>query len=321
MSLLYFVGVMPLLVRAFARVFTALMRVSGAESLCTASNIFVGIESALTIKPHLAAMTRSELCTVLTAGMATVASNVMAVYVFSLKAEFPAIAGHLISASILSAPAALVMSKLLLPETETPQTLGRSVAPYYEKDSTLYEAVIRGANDGVRLIVGIVALLIAVLGLVALLDLVLTGLGTRLNGLAGIHVDWSLRGLLGWVFYPFVLLTGVPPSDAVAVARIVGERAIVTEVVAYQDLAAAIQNGGLSDPRSIVITTYALCGFAHLASMAIFVGGISALVPGQTRTLARLGLRALVAATLACLMTAAVAGAFYSGESVLMGRP
>ncbi len=298
MSIFYYFGVMPLIVRGFAYVFAKLMKISGAESLSAASNFFVGIESALTIKPHLKDMTRSELCTVLTAGMATVSSNVLAVYIFSLRDQFPTIAGHLISASFLSAPAALIMSKILLPESNVPKTLGRHVRLDYEKEGNVFEAVISGANAGVRLIVGIVALLIATLGIVALIDLGLTSVGGQLNSLIGGEINWSLKGLLGYAFYPLTLLLGVPVSDASVVSQIIGGRAIVTEVAAYQDLAASIESGLLQHPRSFVITTYALCGFAHVASMAIFVGGVSALVPEKRNVLAQIGLRSLVAATL-----------------------
>ncbi len=319
MSILYFYRIMPQIIRGFAFIFTRLMRLSGAESLSAASNIFVGIESTLTIKPHLKEMTRSELCTVLTAGMATVASNVLAVYVFSLKEQFPTIAGHLISASFLSAPAALIMSKIIVPEDEEPGTLGIHVSPHYEKEHTLFEAIINGAQAGVKLIVGIVALLIAVLGLVALADLLLIGFGEKVNALAGIRIDWSLKGLLGYVFYPFTLLTGVPPSDAGVVAKIIGERVIVTELTAYQDLAIVLEKDLLHHPRSAVIATYALCGFAHVASMAIFIGGIAALIPDRTKVLSQIGFRALFAATLACLMTACIAGTFFMEESLLLG--
>ncbi len=320
MSIFYYFGVMPLIVRGFAYVFAKLMKISGAESLSAASNIFVGIESALTIKPHLKDMTRSELCTVLTAGIATVSSNVLAVYIFSLRDQFPTIAGHLISASFLSAPAALIMSKILLPESNVPKTLGRHVRLDYEKEGNVFEAVISGANAGVRLIVGIVALLIATLGIVALIDLGLTSVGGQLNSLIGGEINWSLKGLLGYAFYPLTLLLGVPVSDASVVSQIIGGRAIVTEVAAYQDLAASIESGLLQHPRSFVITTYALCGFAHVASMAIFVGGVSALVPEKRNVLAQIGLRSLVAATLACLMTACVAGVFFTESSILLGR-
>ncbi len=317
-AILYYFKIMPLVIRAFAYVFTKLMRISGAESLVAASNIFVGIESALTVKPYLARMTPSEFCTILTAGMATVSSNVLALYVFSLEPQFPKIAGHLVSASLLSAPAALIMSKIILPEGQSPETLGLHVRPFYEKDNSLFEAIINGANAGVKMIVGIVALLIAVLGLVALVDLFVSALGTRVFGL---ETELSLKTIFGYIFYPFTIILGVPVSDAAQVSRIIGERVIVTEVVAYKDLATALAQNALQHKRSAVITTYALCGFAHLASMAIFVGGVSALAPDKTRNIATVALRALAAATLACLMTACVAGTFFTEgkASILFG--
>ncbi|MBN1507101.1 MAG: hypothetical protein JW955_09660 [Sedimentisphaerales bacterium] len=318
-AILYYVRIMPRLIKAFAWVFTRLMRISGAESLVTASNIFVGVESMLTIKPYLPRMTRSEVCTVLAAGMATVASNVLALYVLTLQNQFPTIAGHLISASLLSAPAALAMSKIVLPEGKKPETLGIRVEPYYEKDGSLFEAIINGANAGARMIVGIVALLIAVLGLVALVDLGLSSLGNLINPLLGIDGQWSLRGLFAYLFYPLTLALGVPVRDAGEVSRIIGERLIVTEVVSYSDLAVAIKQGTLHDPRSVVITTYALCGFAHIASMAIFVGSACALAPSLTKEVGSIAVRALIAATLACLMTAAVAGTFFTEGSILLG--
>jgi CNT family concentrative nucleoside transporter len=204
-AILYYLGIMPLVIRGFAYVFTKLMRISGAESLVAASNIFVGIESTLTVKPYLSRMTDSEICTILTAGMATVASNVLALYVFSLQAQFPTIAGHLVSASLLSAPAALVMSKVIFPEKQSPETLGINVRPFYEKEKSLFEAIINGANSGVTMIVGIVALLIAVLGLVALADLLLSAVGTKINLLFGIEGQWSLKAIFGYIFYPFTV--------------------------------------------------------------------------------------------------------------------
>jgi CNT family concentrative nucleoside transporter len=318
MAVLYHLRIMPLVIRGFAAVFTRFMRVSGAESLCTAANIFVGVESSLTIRPHLERMTRSELTTILTAGMATIASSVFAVYVFMLRGVFPAIAGHLISASILSAPAALVMSKLLYPETETPETLGVKIRPEYSRESGIIEAAINGANSGVKLLVGICALLLAFIGLVSLINLLLGWCGSGVARLFGTSFSLSLESILSWVYTPFALLCGVPPGDAGAVARLLGERTVVTEVVAYRHLADMVVQGQLLHPRSALIAAYALCGFAHIPSLAVFVGGISALVPGRTRDLARLGLRARVAATLACLMTAAVAGIFYHGESILL---
>lgn len=320
MAVLYYIGFMSWLIKIFARIFTTLMKVSGAEALCTSSNIFVGIESATTIRPYLDRMTRSELCTILTAGMATIASTVLAIYILILQKQFPAIAGHLVSASFLSAPAAIIMSKILLPETESPETLGMDVKPFYEKESSIIEAIINGANAGLKLAVGVVALLIAFLGLVALADFIFTGAGAKINGIININIDWSLKGLLGYIFYPFTLIIGVPPSDAVEISKIIGERTIVTETKSYMDLANLISTGALHNPRSAFLATYALCGFAHVASLAIFVGGIAALVPKRTADLSAVGPRALLAATLACLMTASVAGTFFSGGSILLGQ-
>jgi CNT family concentrative nucleoside transporter len=252
--------------------------------------------------------------------MATIASSVMALYVFILQRQFPSIAGHLVSASILGAPAAIVMSKLLLPETGKPATLGVDVQPHYEKESTLMEAVINGADAGFKLVVGIMTLLLALLGLVSLLDLLVAGAGAEVNKLSGLSVDWSLKGLLGYLFYPFTVVIGVPLDDAGKIAQLIGERAILTEVKAYQDLAGLLASHSITHQRSVVIATYALCGFAHVPSVAIFVGGTAALVPGRTRDLAQIGLRAFIAATLACLMIAAVAGTFYTQGSILLGK-
>ncbi len=318
-AVLYHYGIMQMVIRGFAWVFSKTMRTSGAESLSAASNIFVGVESAFTVRPHLSDMTRSELCTILTAGMATVASNVLALYVFILQGQFPTIAGHLISASLLSAPAALIMSKLFLPETGSPKTQGENIRVHHTRENNVFEAVINSANAGVRVIAGIVALLIAVLGLVALLDMVVGGTGEWINSLMGISLDWSFRGLLGYLFYPFAIVLGIPPADAAVAGRIIGERLVLTEIASYKDLAAALEAGTFQYGRSAVIVTYALCGFAHVASMAIFVGGVSALAPGRTRTLSKVAFRALVAATFACLMTACIAGTFYNGESILLG--
>jgi len=320
MGVLYYIGVMNRLIRLFSKIFTKFMNISGAESLCTSSNIFVGIEAMTTIRPYLLNMTRSELCTILTAGMATIASSVLALYVMILHKEFPMIAGHLMSASFLSAPAAIIMSKLLMPETGDPETLGMDIPPAYEKESSMIEAVINGANAGLKLALGIIALLTAFLGLMALTDFLFTGAGLRVNSMLGIQIDWSLKGLLGYIFYPFTLVIGVPLSDAYEISRIIGERTVATETKSYMDLAVLMSKGVLKDPRSAFLAVYALCGFAHIASLAIFVGGTAALVPERTKDLSAVGPRALVAATLACLMTAAAAGVFFTEGSILFGK-
>lgn len=316
---LYYLRIMPLLIRGFSYVFTRLMRISGAESLCASSNIFVGVESALVVRPHLKEMTKSELVTILSASMGTIASTVLALYVFYLQEQLPTIAGHLISASFLSAPAAVVMAKMLYPETEKPKTLGVDVKPHYEREDNLIMAIINGATSGLKYLGGIVALLLAFIGIVALLDLILGWFGGNFNNWFGWSFDWSFSTILGYLSYPFTLILGVPPADALEIAKLIGERTVVTEVVAYQDLSQLMADGALVHPRSAIIASYALCGFAHIASLAIFVGGIGALVPERLKDLSRLGFRALLAATLACLMTGAVAGAFFTSGSILLG--
>lgn len=317
---LYYLGIMPFFVRLFARIFTRTMRISGAEALSVSANIFVGVESALVVRPHLKDMTRSELGTIITAGMGTIASTVLAMYVLMLQKEIPTIAGHLVSASFISAPACIVMAKLIMPETGKPLTLGLDVKPHYEREDNLIMAVINGAGEGLKLLGGIVTLLIAFLGLLALVNLVVGWAGGLLNGLFGWHVQWSLEALLGYLFYPLTLAMGVPPSDALPVAKVLGDRTILTEVFSYGRLAELMAGGSLRDPRSAIIASYALCGFAHVASLAIFIGGTGALVPTRVKDISRIGFRALLAATLACLMTGAVAGTFYTGSSVLFGR-
>jgi CNT family concentrative nucleoside transporter len=316
---LYYLRIMPLLIRGFSYVFTRLMRISGAESLCASSNIFVGVESALVVRPHLKEMTKSELVTILSASMGTIASTVLALYVFYLQGQLPTIAGHLISASFLSAPAAVVMAKLIYPETEKPKTLGVDVKPHYEREDNLIMAIINGAMSGLKYLGGIVTLLLAFIGIVALLDLILGWFGGSINHWFGWNFEWSFSSILGYISYPFTLVLGVPPSDALEIARLIGERTVVTEVVAYQHLSQLMADGTLMHPRSAIIASYALCGFAHIASLAIFVGGIGALVPERLKDLSQMGFRALLAATLACLMTGAVAGAFFTSSSILLG--
>lgn len=315
---LYHLRVLQWVVLLFAKVFHRTLGISGAEALCGAANIFVGVESSLVIRPYLDKMTRSELLSVLTTGMATVASSTLGIYVAFLTGVFPEIAGHLLSASVLSIPAAFVAAKLLVPETGTPETL-LGVPPEDEaaRAGNLMSAIIQGAMDGLKLAAGISAVLIAVLGLVALGDKALA-LG---SSWVGMSEPLSMVRILSWVFYPFSFLLGLRPEDVPVASRLLGERVILTEVVSYQDLSQLIANGTVTDPRTVVILSYALCGFAHVASVAIFVGGTAALAPSRRDDLAALGWRALVAATLATLMTACVAGIFSTGEVATILRP
>ena len=306
----YRLGVLQPIVRAFGWLFHRTLRISGAEAMSSAANLVVGVESALAVRPYLARMTRSELLVVLATGMATVASTVLGLYMFTLQGVFPAIGGHLISATVISIPAAIVVAKLLIPESAVPETIG--VLPPQETgtaDGGVMAAVLAGAMEGVRLAVGIAAGLIAILGLVALVDVGLAAVSRWLQ-LADVV---SLTGLLGAAFTPLAALLGLDAQDIRPAARLLGVRAVQTEFVAFQQLAGLAAEGALT-PRTVVIMSYALCGFAHLASLAIFVGGTAALVPERRRDLAGLGMKALIAATLATLMTAAVAGVFCSGD-------
>jgi CNT family concentrative nucleoside transporter len=307
---LYYLKIMPAIVRGFAWLFYRVMRISGAESLSASANIFVGIESSLTIRPYLATLTPSELLTVLTCMMATVASTVMAIYVIALQGVFPEIAGHLVSASIISIPCAILISKLTLPEDQQPETLGDlptiaegSDSPESKPPSNLIAALIAGGMQGVQMAVGIAALLIVFLGLEAMVDLVL-GLLPQVG-----EAPLSLNRFLGWVTWPFTVLMGLRPEEWQTASQIIGARFVETEVAAYFKLA-AVQGAALPalTPRSLTVMTYALCGFVHVASMGIFVGGLSALVPSRVQDISRLGLRALWTAFLATVLTGCIAG-------------
>jgi CNT family concentrative nucleoside transporter len=315
-SALYHLRLLQPVVRAFARVFHRTLGISGAEALYGAAQIFVGVEAALIVRPYIERMTRSELLMLLTAGMCNVASSTLGLYVLFLREVFPHIAGHLLSASMLSVPAGVVMAKILLPETQIPETLGH-VPPEdaASQASNLLGAIIAGAADGLKLAVGIATLLIAMLGVVALID---RGLGWP-SAWLGLSQPLTLVSLLRWVFYPFAALLGISLADVPTAAHLLGERVILTEVVAYQDLARRVAAGEVADPRTVIVLSYALCGFAHVASVAIFVGGIAALAPARRDELASFGLRALGAATLATLMTACVAGMFASSAGILLG--
>lgn len=311
---LYQLGILQRVVRLFSRLFVKTLGASGAESLGVASLMFVGVESAGMVRPFLPKFTRSEFFCLLTAAMATVASSTLGVYVMTLKGSFPNIAGHLISASLISAPAALVVAKLMEPETGEPLTAGQVVDPALGKYGGLMEAIISGSNDGVKLVVGVSALLLSFLSILALIN----GLLGWLTGLAGLgHL--SLEMILGWAGYPFALAMGVPPADAAAVGSLLGQRVLVTEIPTYMQMGELMKHGGLVYSRSAIIASYALCGFAHIASVAIFLGGFGALAPGRIGEWSRLGLKALWAATLTTMMTGCVAGIFAHGRATLLG--
>ncbi len=311
MSLLYHCGFIQPVINIFAKIFKRVMNLSGAEALSASSNIFVGIEAVFPIRPFLEGLTRSELFTILTPCMATVASTTLAIYVSFLKQALPTVAGHLVSASIIAIPASVLISKIMIPETGEPATLGH--IPKESKagpSSNFMSAVTEGAWEGIKLAVGIASLLIAILGLVALLNYLLHGIGVFLPG----KPDLSFEKILGWLMIPFAWFMGIGAHDLFPAAQLLGERWILTEVVAYKDLANFVAAGTITDPRTIVVMSYALCGFVHVASVAIFVGGLSALIPNRQKEIAGLGMKALCAAFLATVMTGCIAGLFFSAS-------
>lgn len=317
-SVLYYLGILQRVVFAFAWVMKKTMRMSGAESLATAANIFVGqTEAPLVIRPYLAQMTRSEVMTMMTAGMATIAGGVFVSYIGLLGGDDPVqralFAKHLLTASILSAPAAIVAAKMLVPETQ--QVDERLEVPRERLGSNLLDAAVIGTTDGVKLAVNVAGALLAFTALVALFNAFLAkGVGewTHLNGLVasatgGAYTGLTLQFVLGLVFAPVAWLVGVPVHDLLAVGQLLGERTVLNEFFAYNTMRNLRAAGTLTDPRSTIIATYALCGFANLVSMGIQIGGIGALVPGQRTTLASLAFKAMVGGTIACLFTACIA--------------
>lgn len=290
-SVLYHLGVLQRLVAAMARLMMRTLGTSGAETLAAAANVFMGqTEAPLIVAPYLERMTRSELHAVMVAGMATVSGGMLAAFIaLGVDARF------LLAASLVNAPAALMMAKVIVPETAKPETAGRTAKLAGGREVNLIGAAASGASAGMKLVLNVVAMLIAFLSLVALVDLPLGALGL------------SLSGILGFVFTPVAFLVGAPPAEAAAVGAMLGKKLILNEFVAYLDLAALRAEGALS-LRSEVIATFALCGFANLSSVGIQIGGIGAIAPGRKSDLARLGLRALAGGTLATLVSAAIAG-------------
>jgi CNT family concentrative nucleoside transporter len=288
-AILYYFGVMQLVVRAFAIVMRRAMRASGAESLNVAASIFMGqTEAPLTIRPYLPRMTESELMTVMTSGMAHISGGIMAAYIlFGIEAQ------HLLTAVIMTAPGTLMMAKIFVPETEVPETMGTVQLEIERTDVNVIDAAGRGTSEGLQLALNVGAMLISFLALVALVNALL--------GLA--HL--SLQQIFGWVFAPIAWSMGVPWRDAPTIGNLLGTRMALNEFVAYSQLGPM---KGTLDPRSFTIATFALCGFANFSSIGIQIGGIGALAPTRRHDLARLGLRAMLAGTLANFVTATIAG-------------
>ena len=305
MSVLYHLGVMVRVVRVFSRFIARALGTSGAETLSATGNIFVGqTEAPLLVRPFLNDMTRSELHTVMVGGFATVAGGVMAAYVGMLNVKFPAIAGHLMAASIMSAPAALVIGKLLVPETETPVTSADTPIKVEKLYGNVIEAAASGAADGLQLCLNVGAMLLAFIALIALANGLL-GVFGDLVGLAGLRAET----LLGYAMAPVAWLLGVEWAEASAVGELLGIKTVVNEFVAYLSLAGKLADGGsgLSE-RSTIIATYARCGFANFSSIGIQIGGIGSIAEKRRSELAELGVRAMIGGTLGAFMTAALAG-------------
>jgi len=298
-AVLYHLGVMQIVIRAFAWIMTVIMGASGAESLNVAASIFMGqTEAPLTIRPFLPKLTKSELMTVMTSGMAHISGGMMAAYMRVGGAD----AKHLLTAVIMTAPGTLLMAKMLVPETEQPLTAGRVEMPPMEKESNVLGAIARGTVDGLHLALNVAAMLITFLALLALVN--------AMMGWTHLHIAWfpySLQQVFGWIFAPVAWLIGIPWHDARTIGNLLGTRMVLNEFVAFAQLGTMKDS---LDPRTFTIATFALCGFANFSSIGIQIGGIGALAPEQRTQLAKFGIRAMLAGTMANLLSASIVGIF-----------
>jgi CNT family concentrative nucleoside transporter len=304
MTVLYHLGIMQWIVAGLAWVMLRTMRTSGAETLSSAGNVFLGqTEAPLLVKPFVERMTNSELMAVMVGGFANVAGGVLVAYVGMLAAYFPDIAGHLIASSVMSAPASLVVAKLMYPEDREPETAGNLPVQVEKIDVNVIDAAARGAGEGLSLALNVGAMLLAFIALVAML-----------NGLIGVVTGWvglegiTIERLLGWVMAPVAWIMGVPWRDAPLVGELLGIKTVLNEFVAYLRLSTLLGEGSPLTPRSILIASYALCGFANFSSIAIQIGGIGGLAPSRRHDLSRLGMRAMIGGSIATFMTATMAG-------------
>ncbi|MBW1982160.1 MAG: NupC/NupG family nucleoside CNT transporter [Deltaproteobacteria bacterium] len=297
-AILYHFGILQWLVRQMARVFTRTLGISGAEALSAAANVFVGmVEAPLLIRPYIEEMTESELFCVMSVGMATIAGSVMAAYIGILQPHFPNVAGHILAASLMSAPAGIVVAKIMVPESGTPRTAGRVNIIVEKRDVNFIDAAARGATDGMHLAIAVAAMLIAFIALVAMVNGVFSLMHT------------SFEAILGWLFAPIAFVMGVPWKEALQVGSLLGQKTVLNEFVAYLNLANGLASGKLAlSPRSITIATYALCGFANFGSLGIMIAGISGMAPSRRHDLARLGIRSIISGSLAAFLTATIAG-------------
>ncbi|QDU55648.1 NupC/NupG family nucleoside CNT transporter [Aeoliella mucimassa] len=306
MSVLYHLGIMQLVVRGLAFVMQKTLGTSGAETLSAAANIFVGqTEAPLVVRPYVGKMTMSELMVVMVGGFATIAGGVMAIYV-----RMGISAGHLMTASVISAPAALLIAKVMQPEVETPETMGKTASHMERKTGNVIEAAAEGASAGLHLALNVGAMLIAFVALVAMLNF-LIGYAGQQFGFTGDAV-WTLEKGFGYVFYPFAWLMGIASDDCFQAGQVLGTKMVLNEFVAYDQLKTYAENEAFHDAEHTkTILTYALCGFANFSSIGIQLGGIGGIAPERRGDLAKLGLRAMLGGTLAAFMTACIASLLY----------
>jgi CNT family concentrative nucleoside transporter len=307
--ILYHYGILPWLIARLSRIMQKLMGISSAESVGMAANIFLGMtEAPLLIRPYVARLTESELFCLMTGGMATIAGTVMVIYATILGDVHPDIAGHLFVASLISAPAAIAVAKLMIPETNKTETAGEQVELPRKDTLNGLDAAARGAVEGMHLVLNVLAMLIAFIGLVALANYGISWADGLINGAAS--GTWSMEAATGVLFHPLVWLMGIPWAEARIVGQLMGLKTILNEFVAYLALSQHAGEASALSSRSFIIATYALCGFANFGSVAIMIGGIGGIAPERRGDLARLGLRSLIAGTIATMLTGCVIGLY-----------
>ena len=291
----YHIGIIQIIIKNIAKVMEKTMKTSGAETLSISANIFVGqTEAPILIRPYISKMTNSELMTVMVGGFSTVAGSVMALYVTWLN-NIPEIAGHLLAASVMSAPAALMVAKIIYPETKSYQTMHSNSIKLKSKDNNLVDAIGRGATEGLKLAANVAAMLIAFISLVAMINFILGLLGT------------SMQEMLGLFFRPLAWTMGIPWADAKIVGTLMGEKIVLTELIAFRDLSDYVSNNTISK-RSIIISSYALCGFANFGSIGIQLGGIGSMAPKRKKDLSKLVFKAMLGGAIASWLTASIVG-------------
>ena len=291
----YHLGVIQIIIKNIAKVMEKTMKTSGAETLSISANIFVGqTEAPILIRPYISKMTNSELMTVMVGGFSTVAGSVMALYVTWLN-NIPEIAGHLLAASVMSAPAALMVAKIIYPETKSYQIISSNSINLKSQDNNLVDAIGRGATDGLKLAANVAAMLIAFISLVAMINFILSLLGT------------SMQEMLGLLFKPLAWTMGIPWSDAKIVGTLMGEKIVLTELIAFRDLSDYVSNNTISE-RSVIIASYALCGFANFGSIGIQLGGIGSMAPKRKKDLSKLVFKAMLGGAIASWLTASIVG-------------